>query len=304
MTAALRRILKSVAEQGLVAARIPDAVRALRPPGGVVLTYHNVVPDGEPPGGDRSLHLPRAEFARHLDALRESHRIVSLEVLLRARGSGGRPRAAITFDDAYRGALTAGLGELADRGLPCTVFAAPGLLGRSSLWWDALSTTAEEGVPDSVRREALTRGRGRDGEVRRWARAGGLTLAPQPEHAAVADEALLREVVATGQVGVGSHGWEHANLVELAGDELDREVRRPLAWLQERFEDSLVPWLSLPYGHASERVTRAALDAGYEGVLTLTGERAPPGRQVREVPRLNVPSGMSPEGLLLRAAGL
>ena len=304
MTASLRSAVKRVAERGLVAARLPNLIWTLSSESAVILTYHNVVPDGESAGGDRSLHLPREDFARHLDLLVESHGVVSLETLLRGTASNGRPQAAITFDDAYRGALTAGVGELTERGLPFSVFVPPGLLGSSSVWWDALATPEEGRVPPEVREAALVRARGRDDDVRRWAEQRGLTLAPQPRHASLVDEDLLDEVLELAGGAVGAHGWSHANLVELGDAELDEEVRRPLTWLRERFADCVVPWLSLPYGHSSRRVTAAALDAGYEGVLTLEGRRVRPGRSPREVPRVTVPAGVSPEGFLLRTAGL
>lgn len=304
MTSARRSRFKRLAERGLVAARIPAVLRALRPAAGAILTYHNVVPDGEPPGGDRSLHLARDEFARHLDVLRRSHRIVPLTTLLERPKVDERPLAAITFDDGYRGALTVGLRELAIRGLPCTVFVAPGLLGSSSLWWDALADPEEGRVPRSVRERALIEARGGEQQVRRWAASRGLSLRSQPPHASIVDEEFLASVVSEADVWIGSHGWGHANLVRLQGEELREEVRRPLVWLRERFRAAVVPWLSLPYGHGSSRVTTAALDAGYEGVLSLSGQRVKSDSGVETVPRVNVPAGSSPEGILLRAAGM
>lgn len=305
MTSAVRSLLKKLAERSLVAAGVPDLVRTLRPAAGVVLTYHNVIPDGEEPGGDRSLHLPREEFARHLDLLQETHRVVSLTSLLLGRADEeGRPRAAVTFDDGYRGALTSGLRELRGRGLPCTVFVPPGLLGASAVWWDALANPEQGRLRPAVRRRALAEAHGREEEVRRWAKAGGLELSPQPEHASIVSETFLEDVAAEPDVSVGGHGWSHANMIVLEDGELEEEIRRTRAWLQERFSDITVPWLSLPYGHGDERVTKTALEAGYEGVLTLSGERVPAGPDLREIPRVNVPAGLSPEGFLLKTAGL
>src|SRR4051794_40278450 len=75
----------------------------------LVLAYHDIVPAGERPVGDRSLHLPQADFAAQLDeAARLGLRIVPLDAL-RQPDDDPTPRVVITFDDAYRGALTAGV---------------------------------------------------------------------------------------------------------------------------------------------------------------------------------------------------
>src|SRR2546423_5455975 len=86
----------------------------------LILAYHNVVPDEQPIFGDRSLHLRRSDFAAQLDALRETHDVVPLPAVL-LPSHGPRPRAAITFDDAYAGAVTLGVAEVVARGLPATV---------------------------------------------------------------------------------------------------------------------------------------------------------------------------------------
>lgn len=303
----MRALFKALAERSLVAAGAPALLRSVRGGDAVILNYHNVVPDGAPPGGDRSLHLPRSVFGRHLDLLAETHRLVDLASAIRGRGpGGGRPLAAVTLDDGYRGALTVGLEELRARGVPCTVFVPPALLGAGSLWWDALAPTGPGGLPDAIREEALARAKGRPEDVRRWAEERGLTPRSQPDHAGLVDEDELREVAGLEGVSVGAHGWTHADLTRLDPDDLREELRRPLLWLRDRFAESLVPWLSLPYGRSAENVVSAALEAGYRGVLDLSGgpvgddDRAAAGR----IPRQNVPAGLSPAGLLLRAAGL
>lgn len=306
--AGLRTSLKAAAERALVGLGVPRMLRAAGSGDAVILVYHNVVPDGAPPGGDRSLHLERREFARQLDLLTETHTVVGLETVL-GGASGGRPAgplAAVTIDDGYRGALTVGLEELRVRSLPCTVFVAPALLGSEDLWWDALAPGGEDGLPDRMREEALGRAKGRSGDVWRWAEDRGLSRTPQPPHAGLVDREELERVVDRGGVGVGSHGWSHADLTSLDDAELEKELRRPLSWLEERFPDALVRWLSLPYGRGGERALAAARAVGYRGVLDLSGglvdtrTAATRGR----APRRNVPAGVSPEGFLLRTSGL
>ena len=48
----------------------PAALAARRRRGStLILAYHNVVPDGASPAGDRSLHLPFARFEAQMDRL-------------------------------------------------------------------------------------------------------------------------------------------------------------------------------------------------------------------------------------------
>lgn len=301
-----REFVKGLVERSLVGLGAPGLLRRARSGDAVVLAYHNVVPDGAPPGGDRSLHLDRADFARQLDLLAASHRVVDLETLVEAGEGDGGPVAAVTFDDGYRGALGVGLEELDARGMPCTVFVSPALLGTGGAWWDALAPEEGDGLPEPLREEALTRAKGRSDDVWRWAEGRGLSPRPQPDHAGLADADELAEAVARANVTVGSHAWSHADLTRLDGDELRDELRRPLRWLEERFPGSLVRWLSLPYGRGDDRVVSAALESGYRGVLDLSGGLVD--RDVvpttRRVPRRNVPAGVSPEGFRLRASGL
>ncbi|MFL5521275.1 MAG: hypothetical protein ACJ8B6_10085, partial [Gemmatimonadales bacterium] len=120
----MRKALRGAVEFALVASGLPALGRQRRRGDTLVLAYHNVVPDGLEAFGDRSLHLPLARFRRQLAALSETHDVVGLEQLESAPSSS-RPRAAITFDDAYAGALLLGLPAALELGFPATIFVAP-----------------------------------------------------------------------------------------------------------------------------------------------------------------------------------
>ena len=296
-----------MAERTLVGMRAPRLLRFARSRAGVVVNYHNVVPDGQPAGGDRSLHISRSDFARQLDVLMETHEVTGLPSLIEAGGSdGSSPSAAITIDDGYRGALTVGLRELRSRGLPCTIFVPPALLGAEALWWDALAPEGPGGLPTPLREEALTLAGGRPEDVWSWAARRGLERRPQPPHAGLVGEDELGDVVRREGVTVGAHGWTHANLAVLGGKELEDELGRPLNWLKERFGAAFVPWLSLPYGRSTEQVVSTAVEAGYRGVLDISGRllEAELRNQDRTVPRINIPAGLTVDGFRLRTAGL
>src|SRR3989454_12415715 len=110
---------------GLVHGGLAKLGRVRRREHTLVLTYHNIVPERSPPFGDRSLHLPRPLFVRQLEQLLRTHAVVPLEDVLAPARPSHRPRVAITFDDAYRGATVMGVEELTKRGLPATLFVVP-----------------------------------------------------------------------------------------------------------------------------------------------------------------------------------
>jgi peptidoglycan/xylan/chitin deacetylase (PgdA/CDA1 family) len=294
--------LKDLAETALVAGGAARWVgRARSQP--IILAYHNIVPEGEEPAGDRSLHLPQRRFGAQLDLLAKSHHIVSLPEILADRARrGGRPPAAITFDDAYRGTLFAGLPEVRKRNLPCTIFVAPGRLGGKSFWWDALADPIDGSVPAEWRHRALTEFKGRDEGIRAWAAGAGIELRELPSHAWSASEDELHTAVRHGGVSLGSHTWSHANMAVLSQAEMMDELVRSLDWLRERF-DAVLPWLAYPYGLSSAVAEQAAERAGYEGAVLVGGSwKAKP--DACALPRMNIPSGLSARGFALRISGL
>jgi len=297
--------LKRAAEWLLLASGIATLTRALRRGRALVLAFHNIVPDGERPVGDTSLHLPQRSFARQLDLLVNTHDVVPLADLARVPDRGARPRLVLTFDDAYRGAVTAGIAEVARRGLPATIFVAPAFIGGGSFWWDVFADAQVGALEPGTRQEALDRFAGRDRDIQPWAMERGLPRQQLPWHATVADDAELAQATRAPGVTLGSHSWSHPNLTRLPEPALREELERPLAWLRQRALP-MVPWLAYPYGLTSTVVREAAAAAGYEGALRVDGGWVPTGGESRDwhaLPRLNVPAGMSPANLALRASG-
>lgn len=270
----------------------------------LVLAYHNILPLDAPPGRERSLHLPRTDFAAQLDLILEHADVVPLtEALIPPASPSSRPRVAITFDDAYAGALTAGFEELRRRQLPATVFVAPAFIGERPFWWDALDTGAADGLPDTVRHACLWEAAGLDTRVRDWATRAGIPWRDVPSHACASSEADLMAAIEYGQLTLASHTWEHPNLAALAGEELRHELVAPLAWLAAR--GSAPPILAYPYGVTSAAVCAATRAAGYTAALLVSGGwMTRDGADSLLLPRLNVPAGISLDGFRLRLAGL
>jgi peptidoglycan/xylan/chitin deacetylase (PgdA/CDA1 family) len=270
----------------------------------VVLAYHNIVPLGAEAGGERALHLDQGRFGRQLDALSRTHDVVSLSEVMRA-GAATRPRTVITFDDAYRGAVTAGVDELIRRGLPATIFVAPGFVGDGAFWWDALADPRAGVLDPAIRRHALERLAGQDRDVRAWAAAQGLGCITPPAHARVASEAELLAAARHPGITIGSHSWSHPNLAALTRDQVVAELRRSLTWLEERFA-GVLRWLAYPYGLATPAVHETARTAGYEGALMVSGGwlGRHPAATPYALPRLNIPAGVSDAGFVMRTSGL
>jgi len=297
MPAGLKRALEVVLARGGLAA----AARVAHRHGVVVLAYHNVVPPGATPAGEHSLHLSFDRFRRQLDLLQRWLDVVPVGELA-GRAGANRPRAVVTFDDAYRGAVTIALPELRQRGLPATMFVAPGRLGDDRFWWDALAADGE--VEAEIRGHALEELRGEEAAVRAWAARTGLALHDVPE---LLRSASIDELDAATYPGltVGSHSWSHPNLARLQGPELAQELAASHDWLAGRYGRAYVPWLAFPYGRLSAEACDAAHARGFVGALRIDGGWCrPPLAEPFAVPRLNIPSGVSPDGFALRLSGL
>jgi peptidoglycan/xylan/chitin deacetylase (PgdA/CDA1 family) len=294
------RLLKTMAETALLQSGAAGLARWRHRADALVLAWHNVVPDDARFDGDASLHITRSRFAAQLDLLRATHDIVPLAEVLDA-APAGRPRIAITFDDAYVGTLTCGMEEVRRRGLPATLFVPPAFLGGRSFWWDALADAGS--VEAAARQHVLGVLGGQDDRARRWATDEGRVVRTPPDYACAAGEDLLRRAVDAGGLTLASHTWSHVNLTGVTDDVLREELERPIAWLAQRFP-SAQPWISYPYGLVDERVEVAAARAGYTRGFSLDGRWLNGSDRALRLPRLNIPAGVSPAGFALRAAGV
>jgi peptidoglycan/xylan/chitin deacetylase (PgdA/CDA1 family) len=295
-------MLKSLLERLLLRGGPAALARANRRGDVIVLAYHNVVPDASPQAGDRSLHLSRNLFARHLDLLRRWAEVVPLEEILRRESAANRPQVAITIDDAYRGAVTVGLTELRDRELPATLFVAPGRLGGETFWWDALAVGA--GLPAGVRHHALGELRGEEARIRAWARQTGLDVHDLPDLWRSATAPEISAAMYPG-LALGSHSWSHPNLAGLTAVEIEQELAASRDWLLAHFRSCYTPWIAYPYGQYSASVCTTARELGFAGAFRIDGGWIRrPFPDPFAAPRLNIPAGLSADGFALRLAGL
>lgn len=296
-----RSMVRTVAERVLGARPVVRGRLDGRRRQAFILAWHNIVPRGAAPAGERSLHTDQAAFGEQLDAITELLPVARLRDLLHADRPVDGPVAVLTFDDAYAGALAAGGVELRRRGLTATVFVVPSLLGRP-FWWDAFADPRTGELGDALRERALTEWAGRDDRVRAGMSSLGRSASELPPHAAAADEELLREAARDGCFELASHTWSHPNLEALGPDERATEIRTGSHWLRERFP-AAVPALALPYGRGARHAAEAD-GPDCRAVLRIEGGWASlDPRAFRILPRFNVPRGLSPGGLRLRLAG-
>ena len=302
-----RAFVKRGVEAALVASRIPRSRIRRRSSGTVLLSYHNVLPRGARPVGDRSLHIPQDLFAEHLERLGETHDIVPLSAIHVGGEVSGRPRAVITFDDAYRGTVTVGFHELAIRRLPAAVFVPPGLLGSEGFWWDRLAVPGR-GLAESVRDHVLGSMGGRGDSALDWASRESLEIHDLPAHARPCTRVELFAALRRGSFELGSHTWSHVNLETVPAEEAREEIRRGHDWLEPiRSETPVVDWLAYPYGRTSPAAIEAAAERLTGAVRVEGGAAEVAGRWVAEahsLPRINVPAGLSADGLTLRLSGV
>lgn len=303
----LRDILKGGLEAAIVASGVPGRRIRGRSSGTVVLSYHNVVPTGERAAGDLSLHIGQGRFGEHLDRIAETHDIVPLSEVRVGQVAAGRPRAVVTFDDAYRGTITAGFEELNRRGLPAAVFVPPGCLGSEGFWWDRIATP-HEGLGPEARAHALESLGGRGDAILAWAAEVGRALSELPDHARPSTEDELFAAARSGRFELGSHTWSHVNLAGVPVSEAADEIARGHKWLDGVDADvPVVDWLAYPYGlYSPEVVVAAARTVGH--AVRVDGGAAEVGgswtADAHRIPRINVPAGLSPHGLVLRLAAM
>lgn len=273
--------------------------RRLRP-GALVLCYHNVV-EGAVVAEDKGLHLARSDFQAQMAWLATHFTVVTLDEL-HARVSSGRSvrgLAAVTFDDAYVGAMTHGLAVLRALGLPATVFVASGYPGDARpFWWDL--PAAAGAATDAARRTRFIEDLRGDAE----AILAGVPAVPDAVAAQCrpATWDLLR-ASRSESVRLEAHSVTHRTLPRLTDAELDQELRTCATTLEQEL-GSRPRWLAYPYGRWDTRVAAATRAVGYLGAWTLAGRDVTAHTDWASAPRLNVPAGIALDAFVAWGSGL
>jgi peptidoglycan/xylan/chitin deacetylase (PgdA/CDA1 family) len=203
--------------------RLLQRVAGQRDPDRLVILYYHAVPSEW-----------RSNFARQLDMLLSRCELVSADYV--GRRGPGRPRVAITFDDAFESALENGVPELLARRMPATIFVPCGALDGSPTW------DMEEGCESCE-------------EV-------------------VASAAALRSV-ASDLIQLGAHSLTHPHLPSLPPEEARREIVDCRLEMRRLFGvDS--PVFSFPYGEYDASILELCHNAGYQRVFSIAPTRIDP----------------------------
>jgi peptidoglycan/xylan/chitin deacetylase (PgdA/CDA1 family) len=274
----------------------------------LVLAFHNVIPDAAAAvTSDRSLHLPLHRFEQMLDTVIALPNVtLAGHPLEDAAGKTAHVQLLITFDDAYRGAVQHGLPALTCRGAAAVVFTAPAMLGCARTWWDRLAPSyvqRSERHWDRRREELLAppasglqeRVVALEGE--RAAEARAPSAHGEAGHPlGIATVAEVADACGRGGVWLGCHSLRHACLPSLTGPELREEITRAREWLASSGLPWL-PWHAYPYGRWSDGVVQALREHEYTQAFRV--DAAPlASHDPLLAPRINVPAGMSPDGLV------
>jgi peptidoglycan/xylan/chitin deacetylase (PgdA/CDA1 family) len=268
--------------------------------GGVILCYHNIV--ATPAGGgvgEPGLHLDVERFRAQCAWLAAHYAVIPLpEFAARVRGGRSlRGVAAITCDDAYRGAVDLAWPILRAMRLPATLFVPTDVSAADGFWWD--DPEVVDRTTPAQRQQWLSELGGDAVRIRGAVppRNGG-----PPETHRRADWARLREVAREG-CELGVHSSSHRNLVGLADRELEREIRGSREELAAHTGVSARSF-SYPYGLSDDRVRGAVRDAGYEVAVTLHFGLNGRGADPFALQRINVPASIGAAAFQSWVAGL
>lgn len=301
----MRAVLVRTVEAALLHSGFAAVARRRLRGKAIVLAFHNVVPDGAPPLGDRSLHLGLSRFRAVLDTVLRLADVVPLAEV-HDRPSDARAAVALTFDDCYAGFVELAVPELVARGVPATVFVAPGILGGRTMWWDALASAS--GLDPAVRDEALQRLHGDDVAIRAWAERAAHPLRDLPELWRTASHEACVGLTRRDGIRLASHSWSHPNLSALPDAAAQEELVRSKAWLRALACPAMsrdLDAVAYPYGLVPSHGVRAALRSEKcHGFRVSGGWLDPRSDDTTLLPRLNVPTGLSSAGLALRLSGL
>ncbi|MFN8545797.1 MAG: polysaccharide deacetylase family protein [Candidatus Binatia bacterium] len=247
--------------------------------------------------------LTTAEFRAQIETLGAVVDFAGVDGVL--GGYARRPRALVTFDDAFRTVYTHALPVLRDLGVPAVVCAPVGLVDSQRSVWslelDLLcrhASIAEIGIPESdggrcvlplrtsrererARRFArLQAWRGRDrfplelvAEIVRQVGPGtfGELLAAHP-HLAIMSSAELRDLCRAG-FEIAVHGFDHLALSRVGSAIRAREI----AMARVRLGELLGGWcprvFCLPYGEGGAEAIGEVRREGYAVCLTTTSGR-------------------------------
>lgn len=300
----------------------------------LVLAYHSVVDDVRRHIGRAQIQnlVSTAMFERQLDWVGRRYQFVSLDEIgrrIKARAVGGRPIAAVTFDDGYVGVYQQAFPLLQRKGIPAGIFLVTETVGRPHLHlYDKLYLLLQHALPalrhSRERFKMLLETKDVDAGpvnrvpplddpfvVMRWLFTGltqhklrrtieALETVAHIEDGAYPDlQSLTWEMVHTlAGAGwtVGSHTQTHPLLTEESPRRVINQAVGSLRTLQEKLGRP-VEHFAYPDGRYNPAVVSAVAHAGYRFAYGTCLHRDP------RYPQLTIPRKLMWERTSLNAAG-
>jgi peptidoglycan/xylan/chitin deacetylase (PgdA/CDA1 family) len=235
--------------------------------GALVLGYHRVA---DPPSDLFHQCVSPKHFVEHIEVITQLATPLPLAELVARVHKGTLPRraVAVTFDDAYADLTEQAVPFLRKRGVPATVFAVSGLLGKE-FWWDRLEQTLP--LPPEVEscggaalhslywgfREMPPDEREQVLASRPRTRSSALAM----PRSMTADE--LRQLAAVDAIDVGAHTRTHPWLPSLAAADRECEIAQSRRDLQEILGRPIAGF-AYPYGGESAALGEEVRRAGYD----------------------------------------
>jgi peptidoglycan/xylan/chitin deacetylase (PgdA/CDA1 family) len=285
----LRRRAKGVIK------RVARAIRRRLDPARLEIVLYHLVSDRDDPFTRSGHTVSTAAFRAQLRWLRRTHELVRLRDLpeLEAR-PGGRPYAAICFDDGYANNLREAYPILEREGVPATTFVCPSVLdNRAILWRDQIRYLIERGLDrrfvDHLRGLPDRRYRFDDlahTSFYRWSKEprsiGDMSIQRD------LDDFFAREGLSTAELArrhelfmaaddlraypfldFGNHTWSHPVLTALSAADQRREIAGAHDFLVAR---GLTPvGLAMPFAPYNADTTAICAELGYRMMFAVGG---------------------------------
>lgn len=292
-------------------------IRRLAAAGGIVLMYHEVLPD--------TCLLPawtvvrESDFRWQMEYLHQYFDVLSMDAAV-ARLAGGhhaeRPFAVVTFDDGYSGNAQTVLPIMESMGLPFVVYVATQTLLENTLYWyDKVINLLESKKEQEVRVRLQNGGQqrfflpsDRASENRRWTAMQQLLSflkQQQPDERqqlveeivaeavhfepvlAMLTTAQLKRLAASSCVTIGSHTHGHELLIQLQPEEIGATVQTANRLLSEIIGDPPAHF-AYPNGDYNELVVEQIKKAGYSTAVTTTGGIWSAHNSLYKIPRVGI----------------
>lgn len=286
----IKRRLRSVIEVAAARTGILERFERAAQDGLTVLTYHRVLPASACADyAFPSLVMPVDAFREQMTRLASQFEVVTVSEGMRRMAEGrrgSRPLAAVTFDDGYVDNATIAAPILDGLKIKGTFFLVFDFVARARpLWFDrAASALKSAGADISVieRLKALPPTE-RDRRIDAMERSG-------TEYARRDTQPMTREQalgLLRGGHEIGSHTLSHAILTDASAAELELEVARSKADLED-WLDEAVHGFCYPNGDHDQRVRASVESAGYRWACSTAAGRNRDDLDAFDVQRIDV----------------